>query len=106
MTRNKAPLEKTIQKNILRYLNSLPRCRARNHTASGPYNQSGEPDIDGCLNGRSLKIEVKRPGGSPLTDLQQKALQEWAHVGAITGVAYSVEDVQQILREHGVDDFY
>ena len=37
---------------------------------------AGEPDIDACLRGRSLQLEVKRPG-ERATPLQEKRLAEW-----------------------------
>ena len=36
---------------------------------------AGDPDIDACLRGRSVQLEVKRPGEKP-TPLQVKRLEE------------------------------
>ena len=36
----------------------------------------GDPDIDACIRGRSVQIEVKRPGERP-TLLQLKRIEEW-----------------------------
>ena len=110
---SKPRLEAAIAKDIVRYLNSLDGCRARRHTASGPYNQAGEPDIDACLNGRAIKIEVKRqrPRRAHLdprvaeefmscgaTALQAQTLVEWGKSGAVVGVAYEVDDVKALLQ--------
>lgn len=83
--------EKTIVKDILKYLNSLPGCFAKKRRA-GP-DRKGEPDITGCLNGRRLEIEVKAPGGQP-TKLQLEKLKLWKSYGAFTMLAYSVDEVK------------
>lgn len=114
-----APLEKTVQRNILRKLNSLPGCRARSQTAVGPYNQAGEPDIDGVLQGRAVKVEVKRSvtrnaaglhshswvaySSRGATDLQAKTLMEWREAGAVTGVVVTVEEMLELLDWAGWD---
>jgi len=38
---------------------------------------AGDPDIDACLRGRSVQLEVKRPGEKP-TPLQVKRLEDAA----------------------------
>lgn len=90
------PKEITIVTKILKYLNSLPGCRAIK-THGGMYGRSGEPDITGCLDGRRIEIEVKRPGNKP-TELQHEALAKWQAAGAIAGWVTSVEEVEQLLR--------
>jgi len=42
----------------------------------------GEPDLVGCINGKSVVIECKQPGKHP-TILQYARLQEWAKAGAL-----------------------
>jgi len=86
-----------VVKSILKYLNGLPECRATK--VSGDAKKSGEPDIDGCLRGRSLKFEVKRPGGKKATPLQLATLTEWKAAGAITGVVHSVDEVKDLIKE-------
>jgi hypothetical protein len=94
------PLESTIQNNVLRYLNSLPNCVAEN--VSGNSHQSGRPDINGCINGRSLRIELKSPDhGNKATKKQLLNLKKWGKAGAITGVCYSVDEVKELLRKAG-----
>lgn len=89
--------EKSIVNSILKYLNSLPRCRAEK-TWGGGYGNAGKPDITGCLNGRRFELEVKVPGGK-LTPLQKVTLGQWKEAGAITGVVHSVDEVKEILKE-------
>ncbi len=88
--------ESAIVKAILKYLNSLPSCLARKRWGGG-MGVAGEPDIDACLCGRSLQLEVKRPGEQP-TPLQRKRLGEWRQAGAIVGVVTSVADVRALLE--------
>jgi len=95
----KAQREVSIQSAILRYLNSIPGCRARNNHG-GPYSGAGTPDITACFRGRHIEIEVKRPGGK-LTKLQAHELAKWAEAGAVTLVATSVEDVRKVIEGMG-----
>jgi hypothetical protein len=88
------PLEKEIKQDILEYLNSLPQCYARGKHSS-PFSK-GWPDVQGCLNGRTLAFEVKQPGNTA-TKLQEAELAKWFKAGAITGVVTSVDDVKRII---------
>jgi|SRR5690606_6550653 len=94
---SKAPLESTIVASIMRWLKKQPGVKAEK-THGGMYGRAGKPDISGCVNGRRFEIEVKRPGNKP-TKLQLKELEEWRKAGAITGVAYSLEDAKEILKD-------
>ena len=89
--------ESAIVKAILAYLNTLPRCLARKRWGGG-MGVAGEPDIDACLGGRSLQLEVKRPGQHP-TLLQLKRLEEWRQAGAIVGIVTSVAEVKALLGD-------
>jgi len=93
--RKPKPKESSIQTAILKYLNSLPGCRARNNHGSA-FSGAGTPDITACYYGQHIEIEVKRPGGQ-LTKLQAHELAKWAEAGAITIVATGVEDVKLAL---------
>ena len=94
------PTEKVIVKKILRLLNEIPGCVARKRWGGGMA-VAGDPDITGCLNGRHLEFEVKRPGDQP-TVLQAKRLDEWKQAGAIAAVVSSVEDVRSVLSSEGL----
>lgn len=90
-------VEKSIQSKVLDYLNSLPDCIAEN--VSGNASQSGRADINGCYRGRAFKIELKsKDTGYKATKQQKLYIKRWEAAGAITGVAYSVEDVKKLLR--------
>jgi len=87
------PLEKSRVASILKALNALPGCRAIKRWG-GPMGRRGEPDIQGCYDGRAFFFEVKRPG-KQCTELQRCELGAWWEVGAITG---RVETAEQALR--------
>lgn len=87
-------LEGEITAAALRWLNRQPRTYAwKLH--SSPLGQTGHPDIDACVNGRAVKIEMKRPGQKP-TAHQLGRLQRWGQSGALVGWATSVEHVEQL----------
>jgi hypothetical protein len=92
--------EKAIVNSILRYLNKLPQCVARKRWGSG-FGLAGEPDIDACIQGRSLQLEVKRPGKKP-TMLQEKRLAEWSAAGAVVGVVHGVDEVRGLLAQESL----
>lgn len=92
--------ERAIVKAILAHLNGLPDCLARKRWGGG-MGVAGDPDIDACVRGRSVQLEVKRPGEKP-TALQVKRLEEWRRAGAITAVVNSVADVRNLLDENAL----
>ena len=94
--------ERAIVKAILAYLNSLPGCLARKRWGGG-MGVAGDPDIDACIGGRSVQLEVKRPGERP-TPLQLKRLEEWRKAGAVVAVVHSVADVHRLLQENRLLD--
>lgn len=100
--------ETTIQENILDYINSLPYGRAEN--VSGNAKQSGRADVNACVYGYTLKIEVKtedtRYGREGATTKQRLYLEKWARAGAFSCVVYSVDEVKYciglLLRKHSM----
>lgn len=89
--------ERAIVKAILAYMNGLPGCLARKRWGGG-MGVAGDPDIDACIRGRSVQLEVKRPGERP-TALQLKRIEEWRRAGAVVAVVTSVEEVKSLLAE-------
>jgi hypothetical protein len=89
--------ERAIVRAILAYLNGQPGCLARKRWGGG-MGVAGDPDIDACVRGRSVQLEVKRSGERP-TPLQLKRLDEWRRAGAVVAVVNSVEDVKSLLTE-------
>ena len=94
--------ERAIVKATLAYLNSLPGCLARKRWGGG-MGVAGDPDIDACIRGRSVQLEVKRPGEKP-TLLQFKRLEEWRQAGALVGVVTSVAEVRTLFEENRILD--
>ena len=92
--------ERAIVKSILTYLNGISGCLARKRWGGG-MGVAGDPDIDACVHGRSLQLEVKRPGEKP-TPLQVKRLEEWRDAGAIVAVVTSVMEVRILLQDRGL----
>lgn len=93
--------EKGVTRTVLKHLNELPGCYARKVGAT-QYGTNGEPDIDACLNGRTLKIEMKAPGKkSTVTPIQELAQERWRRAGALVLVADSWPDVEQQLIDAG-----
>jgi hypothetical protein len=90
--------ERAIVKAILVYLNGLPGCLARKRWGGG-MGVAGDPDIDACVCGRSVQLEVKRPGERP-TPLQLKRIEEWRRAGAVVAVVHSVAEVRVVLKEN------
>lgn len=95
----KPPLETSVVKAILKWLNSQPGCYAVK--TRGDARQAGWPDIIGCCDGKMLVLEVKRPGNNRLTALQEVTLDRWREAGARTGVVHSVDEVKQLLGRQG-----
>lgn len=93
------PREKVIVKGLVDYLNRLPETYARK-THSSPFSK-GWPDILGSTNGRTLAIEVKQPG-QKATQLQEAELAKWCKSGAIAGVVTTLDELQALLRGHGM----
>jgi hypothetical protein len=94
--------ERAIVKAILAYLNGQPGCLARKRWGGG-MGVAGDPDIDACVRGCSVQLEVKRPGEKP-TPLQLKRIEEWRRAGAVVAVVNSVADVRRLLQENRLLD--
>lgn len=97
------PLETQITNRILKYLNeTVTDCVAEK--VMGNAFQFGRPDINGCWKGKCFRIEVKSPDhANKPTKIQMLNLAKWKKAGAITIVAYSLEDVKELIF-NGVGD--
>ena len=89
--------ESSLTTRIIKYLNSLPGCKAEKRHGS-QYSEAGAPDINACYRGRSVQIEVKRPGEKP-TRIQLKRLREWQEADAVVGWVTDLEGVKKIIEE-------
>lgn len=85
------------------WLNGLPRTKAWKIHGNA-FSRAGEPDVDGCSDGRSLKFECKAGTERP-TDLQRLRLEEWARTGALVGWFRSTDHLRQIMDHLAESDF-
>lgn len=100
--------EPSIQSSIIDYINSLIYGRAEN--VSGNAQQSGRADINACIYGWLLKIEVKTEdteyGRKGMTTKQRLYLEKWARAGAMSCVAYNLDDakfvIDKLLKSHSL----
>lgn len=94
------PRENAVVDQILEYLNGLVDCVAEK--TQGTALSSGKADVNGCINGRALRIEVKTlDHGNVPSKKQYVNLMRWNAAGAVCIVAYTVEDVKRIIRPSG-----
>jgi hypothetical protein len=94
------PREKTVDHNILRYLNGLPGCTAEK-THGGFYGRRAKSDIVGCINGRAFRFEDKAVG-EDATQAQLLYLAKWERAGAMVAVLHSVEECRKVLQSYGI----
>lgn len=93
-------LEKTRQRNIVKYLNALPQCRAEVRTQTG-FGIKGGADIFGCLNGRHFELEVKQPK-KHMTSLQEHEMNAWLRAGCIGGRVEDVPTTRALFAKFGI----
>lgn len=84
MRRGVAPRHRSeadVVRDALGLLRSLGYARK---VHGGAHGNVGEPDIDGCVSGRALKLEAKSIGNKP-TGAQYASMRRWASAGALVG---------------------
>lgn len=92
-------VESSIQHDILAYLRGCDSTYALNVGGNASM-AKGTPDIIGCVRGRWIALEVKRPDGSyGLTIPQAIRIKQIRAAGGIAEVVTSVSDVTDILRK-------
>jgi Holliday junction resolvase len=88
--------EQTIQKNIIKYLESQGCYVVKVVAAS----KAGVPDIIGCYNGVFFGIEVKTPKTKTnVSKLQEYNLNQIKLSGGQSLVAYNVDMVKDFISE-------
>lgn len=87
--------ESHLTTRLVDHINSLPTGYAVKVHGSA-YGHAGEPDINACLAGRMVRVEVKMPGHKP-TPVQWGKLRRWAKAGALVGYVTSLEELQSLL---------
>lgn len=95
--------ESEIVSEGMAWLNGLHRTKAWKIHGNA-YGVVGEPDVDGCSRGRSLKFECKAPGKKP-TPLQRGRLEEWARAGALVGWFTETAHLVQLMAHLDEPDF-
>lgn len=63
------------------------------------FQPSGIPDVLACINGKFIAIEVKRSKGGIVSPLQKAQIEKIKENGGIAGVASSMEEFLEILKE-------
>lgn len=86
--------ESTLNKQVIKWLNSLPACFA--YKRYGHMSNKGKPDISGCINGIRIELEGKVGSNKP-TPNQAHWLAKWKSAGAISGWFTSLEQAQDIV---------
>lgn len=90
--------ESSIQTRIIKWINEQPECIAEN--VSGNAKQSGRADINACICGKTMKIEVKRPDSSYGTTKKQEIyLRKWEKAGAICLSVKTLDEVKQVIQD-------
>lgn len=93
--------EISIVDNIIKYICSLPNGTAEK--VQGTMRSSGKADINACINGRCIRLEVKTADhGNKASKKQSINLKRWSAAGAVCGVVYSLEEVKILLEKYNV----
>ena len=93
--------EISIVNKIITYINSLPHGTAEK--VQGTSRSSGKADINACINGQAIRIEVKTiDHGNKASKKQSINLKRWSAAGAVCGVVYSLEELIDLLEEYNV----
>lgn len=92
---NKAPLERTVVKNILKRLRARGGFWIKVH--GSPFQIAGIPDIIGCYHGRFIGFEVKRDASGKATPLQLYMLKKIRAAGGVTALIFTVDKAEAIL---------
>lgn len=90
------PLESRVRSLIWRHLKMMRAAKFVPYPGSA-HGEAGTPDLVGCIDGRAVLIEVKRPGGT-LSRIQEHRISEWRDAGALVIVAHSWREVEEALR--------
>lgn len=63
------------------------------------FQESGQPDLDGVVNGFSFKFEVKVPIEGGPSDLQLRTLHEWRKAGSIACIVETPSQAVSLVKE-------
>ena len=89
--------EKAVENKIKKWLEDKGYWYFKVHGSI--FQPSGIPDILACINGKFVAIEVKRTKGGVISPLQKAQIEKIKENGGIAGVANSMEEFLEILKE-------
>ena len=93
--------EISIVDRIITYINNMPHGVAEK--VQGTLRSSGKSDINACINGRCIRLEVKTADhGNKESKKQSINLRRWSAAGAVCGVVYSLEELKELLEKYNV----
>lgn len=91
--------EKKVENDIKKYLDHIGAYHVKIHGSA--FMTSGTPDILACVKGVFVGIEVKKPKGGRVSELQKLKIKQIEQAGGIGIVANDVLVVQERFeREH------
>ncbi|ENH96700.1 recombinase B [Gracilibacillus halophilus YIM-C55.5] len=89
--------EKRIENQIKRYLDNIGAWHIKTHGSM--FSKAGTPDIIACVKGLFVAIEVKRPDGGKVSELQKYHIDAIEKAGGVAFVSRSVEETKQYLTK-------
>lgn len=92
--------EKKVENSIKRYLDQLGAYYVKIHGSA--YMPAGTPDIIACVDGYFIGIEVKKPKGGKVTEIQKFQIKKIQNARGVAFVATSKEQVESELRKRGI----
>lgn len=91
--------EKKVENKIKKWLSDNGYYYIKTLGGSVP---TGTPDIIACINGQFVGIEVKRPNGGVVSDIQKAKLKQIEHAEGIGIVANTLATLITELKRKGV----
>lgn len=92
--------EKRVENSIKKYLDSLGAYHIKIHGSA--FMPAGTPDLLACVNGKFVGIEVKKPSGGVVSELQKFKIKQIQNAGGVAFVANDLEVVKHEFKEHNV----
>jgi penicillin-binding protein-related factor A (putative recombinase) len=93
-------LEGVVQTQIKNYAKTLKNAHYEKNWGGGVFTGKGKPDSYIFYKGKVIAIETKRPNGTNKpTPLQVYELNRIIKAGGIGIVAYTLNDVKQVIEE-------
>ena len=97
LMRENLPLEKDYQKEVIRYLRSVPGAFVWK-AAAGPYARSGIPDICCVIDGHFFGFEIKRPIIGAATDIQTATIRNIKAAGGTAAIISTREQAKEEIE--------